>query len=55
MLENHINKCHLDLIHIPCPALGEFFILFFYHILSYYNLQIVFTQQLLFKVNILTF
>jgi len=25
MLENHINKCHLNLIHIPCPALGCFY------------------------------
>jgi hypothetical protein len=29
MLENHINKCHLNLIHIPCPVLEEFFYLIF--------------------------
>jgi hypothetical protein len=54
MLKNHIDKCHLDLIHIPCPALGK---LFYFSIIfsSYYNLQAVFTQQLLLKVNILTF
>ncbi len=57
MLENHINKCHLDLIHIPCPTLGEFsdlpFPITVYQ--SYYNLQVVFTQWLLLKANILTF
>ena len=54
MLENHINKCHLDLIHIPCPVLGEF-LYYFSIIFTYYNLQVVFIQQLLLKVNILTF
>ena len=38
MLKNHINKCHLNLIHIPCPAFGAFFILFLHYIWSYFNL-----------------
>ena len=24
-LEEHINKSHLDLIQVPCPALGKFY------------------------------
>jgi hypothetical protein len=40
MLEKHINKCHLDLIHIPCPALGEF--------LSYFS--IIFSLTIIYRL-----
>jgi hypothetical protein len=54
MLENHINKVHLDSINVPCPALGEFFWLTLHHdILILYNSQDVSTQQLLLKATTL--
>jgi hypothetical protein len=45
MLEEHINKHHLDLMQLPCPALGKFDLLSILFLIIY-NLQVAFIWQL---------